>query len=438
MDKQVFLTFRFSLLIILTLLINKTVYSQYPKWMPNELKNKKFCGKLKTKGKLYGSTSYIEIPYEVLISETGVQIRMNPGDKFDRNEWGETIKVKYDYGTITEDEEEFCKRIKLSLNSNNESTDSPVFPKYEVTSIQFNLCTYNPAIPLTIDQKRRFANYKNGLPLPSDLTFCIKIPHYDSECGMARDNYVGSNVCDYIKTAKEIQEEEKERLKIENQKKGQDKFTALKIDSLLTLNSIENAALSYDQLNFPNLELKNKIQQLLEAKHEKDTIILDEKTTLTYISYHTKTKESQLLNLGEGVLEIKFNVFGNPTNAIIPNIGTAESNVNIPSIKVGSFEIKQNSKMTLNVTRRDSILISSIYNSGCSKTLYIDKYDNFYLKTKTGLPSAKIQNNAAVTVDKKTVLISKAFKKEKYINNVVVASNVYYTSLKVKILKKEK
>lgn len=436
MEKQALPIIRNSLIFILTLLLNKMVYSQYPKWMPNELKNKKFCGKLKTQGKLYGNTSYIEIPYEVLISETGVQIRMNPGDKFGRDEWGETIKVKYDFGSVTEDEDDFSKRIKLSLNSNNESTDSPVFPKYEVTSIQFNICTYNSNIPLTVDQKRRFAKYKDGLPLPSDLSFCIKIPHYDSSCGTARDNNIGSNVCDFIKTAKEIQEEEIVRLKIENQKKEQDRITITKIDSLLSLKLIENAALSYDQLNFPKPELKNKIQLLLEVLHEKDTIILDDKTTLIYINYHTKNNESRLLNLGEGVLEIKFNVLGNPTNAVIPNIGTAESNVNIPSIKVGSFEIKQNSKMTLKVAHRDSILTSTIYNSGCSKTLFIDESENFYLKTKTGLPMANISYN--YKLDDKLVRIYKEFRNEKYINGIVVETKNYNTEKFKKILKKEK
>ena len=225
-------------------------------------------------------------------------------------------------------------------------------------------------------------------------------------------------------------------LKIENQKREQDKFTALKVDSLLSLQLLEDAAFSYDQLNFTNLELKNKIQSLLEKKHENDTVFLDKETVLNYINYQINTKNTQLLKLVEGEYEIIFNTTGKATNVDIPNIGVFESNANIPSIKVGSFEIKQHSKMALKITLRDSILILSNFSSGCTKTIYVDKNEKFYLKTKTGLPTAYFSYN--YKLDESVVRIYKAFKQEKYINGVVAESMNYTSEQFKKILEKEK
>lgn len=420
---------------IILLSLPFTFHSQkeitYPKEFPKDLIGKKLCGQISTTGKMFGgSTAFLDLPVEIYISkDLGIYARYNPGEQFHENKWGETQKIDVfnlwktiprtdQYGDLIGIEYHYKVPQCDWINSSNHCISA--ISVYDFYGSQYVAAGKFLSIDVTV------SSYEDA--------------HFYSQ-------YKNISNCGELKTQLELQKEKEELLKIENQKKEkllklenqkreQDKYTALKIDSLLTQNLLEDAALSFDQLNFSNFELKNKIQTLLEKKHENDTVFLDKETVLNYINYQIKTKNTQLLKLGEGEHEIIFNTTGKATNVDIPNIGVFESNANIPSIKVGSFDIKQHSKMLLKITLRDSILISSIYNSGCDKTLYIDKHENFYLKTKTGLPTVYVAYN--ITVDKQIVKINKAYKQEKQINGVLVESKNYYTVSFVKILKKEK
>lgn len=390
----------------------------FPKEFPVNYIGKKLCGTVSTSGKMMnGYTAFLEMPIELVVSaDEGVYARYNPGEKFNRDEWGSTARImNFELLKIVEDRNQFGKITGKTYHY--------VCPKYDVNS-NYNIKSF------FIFEWYDDSNVIKG----SKINLEVYVKSYNSVTISTINPKI--SICEILKTQLEIQKEKEELLKIENQKKGQDKFTTVKIDSLLTLNSIENAALSYDQLNFPNLDLKNKIQSLLETKHKNDTILLDEKTVLNYINYQIKTKNTHLLKLSKGDYEINFNAMGRATNAVVPNIGIVESNVTIPSIKVGSFIIKQNSKALLKITQQDSILISSNYSSGCTKTIYVDKNENFYLKTKTGLPTAYFSYN--YKLDESLVRIYKEFKQEKYINGVVAESKNYNTENFNKILKKEK
>jgi hypothetical protein len=390
----------------------------FPKEFPVNFIGKKLCGTVSTSGKMMnGYTAFLEMPIELVISaDEGVYARYNPGEKFGRDEWGSTARImSFELLKIEEDRNQFGNITGRSYHY--------VCPKYDINS-NYNIKSFYV-----------FEWYDNSNSIKgSKINLEVYVKSYNSVMISSINPKI--SICEILKTQIEIQKEKEELLKIENQKKELDKLTSLKIDSLLSLKLIEDAALSYDQLNFSNLVLKNKIQSLLVKKHETDTVILDNKTIVNYINYQVKTKNTQLHNLGEGVHEIRFNTIGNPINKIIPSIGVAESNVNIPSIKVGSFNIKQNSKAVLTITEQDSILVSNNFSSGCTQTIYVDKNENFYLKTKTGLPAAYFTYN--YKLDERLVRIYKEFKQEKYINGVVTETKSYNTEKFIKILKKEK
>ena len=69
------------------------------------------------------------------------------------------------------------------------------------------------------------------------------------------------------------------------------------------------------------------------------------------------------------------------------------------------------------------------------KYLFIDKNENFYFKSKTGLPVAKISINPAI--DKKLVRINKVYKREKYANGILIDTQEFKTEKTVGILKKD-
>jgi hypothetical protein len=413
---------RFYFIILLSLPF--TLHSQkeiiYPNEFPKNLIGKKLCGQISTTGKMFGgSTAFLDLPVEIYISkDIGIYARYNPREQFHENKWGETQKIDiFNLWKTIPRTDQYGDLIGIEYH-------------YKVPQCDWINNSNHCISALSVYDFYGSQDVAAG----KFLSISVSVPSY--EAAHIYTGYKNISICGQLKTQLELQKEKEELLKIENQKKEQDKFTALKIDSLLSLNLPEDAAMCYEKLNFPSFESKNKIQSLLEIKHKNDTASLDKETVLNYINYQIKTKNTQLLKLGEGEHEIIFNTMGKATNVDLPNIGIFESNANIPSIKVGSFEIKQHSRMALKITVRDSILILNNFSSGCTKTIYVDKNENFYLKTKTGLPTAYVSYN--YKLDKRLVRIFKAFKQEKYINGVV-AESINYTSEKFKkILKKEK
>ena len=427
----------------------------YPKEFPQELIGKKLCGQISTTGKMFGgSTAFLKLPVEIFISkDLGIYASYNPGEQFHENKWGETQKIDvFNLWKTIPRTDQYGDLLGIEYH-------------YKVPQ-----CDWLNGSGHCISALYVYDFYGSQYVAAGKfLSISVSVPSY--EAAHIYTGYKDISICGQLKTKLELQKEEEERIKIEqkrqqeelqrekkeeelrkkeeeerikieNQRKDLDKVTVVKIDSLLALNLIENAALSYDKLYFSNLELKNKIQVLLEKKHENDTIIMDDKTIINYIKYHTKTNNNQLLRLAEGVHEIRFNTNGSATKALYSNInigfGVAESSVNIPTINVGSFKIRLNSKMKLNIVNRDSILVQCKYSSGCDKPLYMDNHENFFLKIKkeSTHPITYVFFDSGII--KETVRINKTFKSEKQINGVIVETKYFNTENFVDIQKKEK
>jgi hypothetical protein len=248
------------------------------------------------------------------------------------------------------------------------------------------------------------------------------------EWSTAMGTFPGECAIEIEKKQKEDAEKkriEQERIKLENQQKEADKITLGKINKLLEQNLEKEAAEEYSKLNFENTDIKSIIQKKLDAKFGGEVIQLNPYNVEDYI----KTNKSKLNSINQGTSIINFNKSGGSSNSSFP------SWPKVPKKEFGSFLVYLNSQAEINVIVKDSILVSSTFSTSNTKPLFIDKNENFYFKTKTGLPTATISNNAEI--DKKLVRINKTYKREKYANGILIDSQEYKTEKTVGIMKKD-
>jgi hypothetical protein len=255
-----------NLIFITFTLLSNLSLSQYPSWFPNEFKNKVFCGEFDTWGKMIGgTTSFITVPYEISISEDGIQIRMNPGSQFGRDEWGETIKVKFNTSSVWQSPEfSFWKRYIIDLSSSNETKDSPLHPMYDLEALTISVSNYNNQ-PLTRDQQRNFDAY----PVRSSwIEFSVNVPYYESS-GPGKGTWPKATVCGTIKTKKEITDEKLVQQKLAAEQKILaeeaaivEKSKYLEIDKLMSQGKIEDANAMLKTLSQPEFyPNKSKLEQ---------------------------------------------------------------------------------------------------------------------------------------------------------------------------------
>ena len=200
------------------------------------------------------------------------------------------------------------------------------------------------------------------------------------------------------------------------------------INSSLSTNNFTDAAVIYEKLKLENnrIQLKATIQEKLDLKYYSEIIELTSFETEEYI----KLNMLQLQNTKPGTYSIYFNKNGIDSITNFPKL----SKFNEKSFG-NNFKVNINSHMTINIELKDSILISTAYSSNCDKPLYIDNSENFYRKTKTNLPVAKISFDA--NLEKNQVLIKKKYVNYKFANGIPIVSNFFIIEELVMINKKE-
>ena len=280
--------------------------SQYPSWMPNEFKNKVFCGEFDCSGKMIGgTTSFNTVPYELIISEEGIQVSINPGAKFRRNEWGKTIKIKYKTKEIWQSKEfSFWKKYELDLSSANETNDSPLHPEYRLNRITISVSNYNNQI-LTRDQQRSF----NAYPIDKSwIEFDVSVPYYGTG-GPGKGTWANASICRSIKTQGEILKEKKEKadqiLKEKKEKADQENLIKATIEKFIKQKNVVQAQLELYRLDEnPLLAEENKglesriqvvrkknIQEILQLLQSNK---LDDAIELYHITGTEKTVDDQI------------------------------------------------------------------------------------------------------------------------------------------------
>jgi hypothetical protein len=242
----------FSILFLIPLLS----FSQYPSWFPNEFKNKIFCGEFDCSGTYLGRTNYNTVPYKLHISESGIFVEINPGDKFGRSEWGQTIKLKYNYKEVRSDNNipVYRKTYEIDLSSSNESEDSPIHPKYRLKYLNITADTYNGQ-KLSRDAERSFVRKFFGI---SHIGFSVIVPYYGSG-GPAIGTWKDAKVCGVLKTNKQIKKEEAERKQLLRAQELQ----RAKIREFINNNKISEAAEYYSNSKIKDDVIKSEIQKAL-------------------------------------------------------------------------------------------------------------------------------------------------------------------------------
>jgi hypothetical protein len=392
-----------NLFFIITLLSSVYSFGQLPVDFPDKWRNKVICGEAETKtksGSMYG-TSFLNFPFRLTVSDDGISAEYNLREKFGEDEWGRTQTVSefieqsrepvYDtYGVL------YAHVIYYKVPNVGRNSMGEVSSKHSI--FQISLQKY-------LDQS-----------MPSILTVKLFSGAYESTS--ISSNNVKFNICETLLS-------KEERIKIVNQKKEADNITLDKINELLASNVIENAANEYSKLNFQNSETKALIQQKLNEKYTSEILNLDSTAIKKYISANKKN----LISINPGKYKLSFDKTGNSSIKEFPNYS------DVPKKLFGTFEVSLKSQAEIILELKDSILVSSIYSSSWTKSLYKDKNDNFYYKTKTGLPVATISNNPSV--DKKLVRINKVYKREKYANGILIDTQEFKTEKTVGILKKD-
>ena len=388
---------------IISLLSSVYSFGQLPVDFPDKWRNKVICGEAETKtksGSMYG-TSFLNFPFRLTVSDDGISAEYNLGEKFGEDEWGRTQTVSefieqsrepvYDtYGVL------YAHVIYYKVPNVGRNSMGEVSSKHSI--FQISLQKY-------LDQS-----------MPSILTVKLFSGAYESTS--ISSNNVKFNICETLLS-------KEERIKIVNQKKEADNITLDKINELLASNVIENAANEYSKLNFHNSETKALIQQKLNEKYTSEILNLDSTAIKKYISANKK----KLISINPGKYKLSFDKTGNSSIKEFPNYS------DVPKKLFGTFEVLLKSQAEIILELKDSILVSSIYSSSWTKPLYKDKNDNFYYKTKTGLPIATIYDNSLI--DKTYVKVSKNYYRYKYANGILIDSQEFQTNKMVKILKKD-
>jgi hypothetical protein len=393
-------------------------FAQLPSEFPKNLINKVFCGNKSVCGYVYGRidcTFSTQFDYKVFISEgDGIYVEYNPEQKFGRDKLGKTDAIT---SLPLWTKEPFTHK-----DSYGDVTGKTITYKYKVYP-NYKKSHYIKAISLTVYEDG-FVFFNGEVAKGySRLYITINVPnHEDAE--LIIDS---KDECGKLKTKLEIEQEEQERIKIENEKREADKVITNRITEFIKNDKIEEAVKEYKKLNNTDDNIANVIKTKLNEFYEKEINIYA--LTNSEIEGYIQNNKINLKSVPAGIYTLTFDKKGVPDNASFPGLNT------IPQKNLDPFKVKLKSKATIRIEIKDSILNSVKYFSGSKKQLFIDKSENFYFKSRTGLPQANILYRPET--EKDAVQIVKTYKKEKYVNGIFIDSNEFKVEKTVEIIKKD-
>lgn len=203
-----------KILLLGAIALSTLTFGQYPSWFPSEFRNKIFCGEIEVSGKMpYTNTlAFTKVPYKLYIQEDGIKLEINPGEKFGRNEWGETIKVGFK--TLKIEKTSMAKHYEIDLSFNNESSDSPTYPKYNLNKLVIGTFNYD-GHKLTKIEERNLFQFRKEKSIESIknhntyIRFGVNVPYYPTTLSGNNINLLDTP-CKTIKTKVELEKEKAE------------------------------------------------------------------------------------------------------------------------------------------------------------------------------------------------------------------------------------
>ena len=418
----------FTILILVSIV--SSTFGQYPSWFPEEFKNKIFCGQFKS-----CCTGFNTVPFKLHSSEDGIFLEINPGEKFGRDEWGQTVKLKYAIEkTEISDIFPWRKTYILKVSSSNETSDSPLHPKYKLESISIIVEAYNGQ-KLTRDQERAAPRrWESG------ISFNVRVPYY----GSGGDFISIDQGCGTIKNKRQLLLEEKQRQERLAEEKRQQELLKQKRQEIIAAieSKIPNQILEASELFLKNkstlMPLNETAQKTLD-KLEKGLINHFANDTLkialkphSFEKYYIST-----LTAGSHVFRGNYNNFNDPNPSFPFTIDYLAEIRKETKVKDICCDAYRPFRIDFMVEVRDSILIeTNYYSSNTKKPVFLKDNLEFYYKASSNLTTLELEYNAAIP--KGWIEVVKTYKYEKRLNDYIESESEYKVSYRKVILKKEK
>jgi hypothetical protein len=415
----------FTILILVSIV--SSTFGQYPSWFPEEFKNKIFCGQFES-----CCTGFNTVPFKLHSSEDGIFLEINPGEKFGRDEWGQTVKLKYAIEkTEISDIFPWRKTYTLKVSSSNETSDSPIHPKYTLKRISIIVDAYNGQ-KLTRDQERAApSKWKSG------ISFEVGVPYY----GSGYDFITIDQGCGTIKNKRQLLLEEKQRQERLAEEKRQQELLKQKRQEIIAAIELKipNQILEASELFLKNkstlmplnetaLKTLDKLEKGLIDHYANDTLKIALKPH-PFEKYYIST-----LTAGSHVFSGDFNDAGKYFPFTIDYLAEMRKETKVKDI---CCDVYRPFRIDFMVEVRDSILIeTNYYSSNTKKPVFMKNNLEFYYKASSNLTTLELEYNAAIP--KGSIEVVKTYKYEKRLNDFIESESEYKVSYRKVILKKEK
>jgi hypothetical protein len=320
------------------------MFGQLPKEFPDKWRNKVICGTASTTGKMMGgSTTFLDFPFRLTISDDGIFAEYNLDEKFGRDEWGKTQTVSiFEEDTrkslIDSYNNIYGYAIYFKIPNAYRNSLGEVTGKHSITEIWLETYT---------DQSK---NNVLGVKLASGA--------YNSTT--VSSNHVTYQICESILSKEERKKLEEERKILENKKREEDKIVIEKLNKLIEQNMIIEASNEYSKLYFKNADFENKIQKGLDNIYGNETQDLEKDKINQFI---ISNKES-FNKIKSGSYLVKIN---NQGQIFFGETDYSKDFTFSPITKAinSSFSVKINGTFTLNISDSiKSISQDEINNSG--------------------------------------------------------------------------
>jgi hypothetical protein len=240
-----------------------------------------------------------------------------------------------------------------------------------------------------------------------------------------------------IEKRRREEEEEAQRIRIENERQLTEKLTIKvsdSLDALLSLSQYENAASLYS-LHVNSLKINKYRDQIylgLLQKYSQDTIALSKEICKKFI----ESKKEWFKNPND-IKALYFNttgreIFDKTVSLDLQDIPTK----NFGSVS-NSFNVPLNSKISLSVSQKDTVLTEKLYFSSTNRPVYknSDKEIFFFKPTsqKDLLVTPLIYDQG---IAKNVIQVVSTYESTKYVNSILIYKNENREFKNIYILKK--
>jgi hypothetical protein len=373
--------------LLFSLFICFSISSQIPNDIPDEMKNKVYCGSFSTTGKmLNGSTAFLDVPYKLQFSDDGFFVESNPGEKFGRDEWGSS-QVISSYNIINSYSNQYGNHFSFDVSSKETMWE---YKSHYLKSFTVHISNNGKIwFSLVVNVKHYEAGSFNvHVKDICENIFSKKRQIEEDEVTKTKvESYLNSNNLDAAITEFSkmhlVDRALKSRIDNETEKRNldEDSKRITTIESLLSSNQVDLAVEEFKTLHNSNDNLKQKLQNAINQNYEKQSLIIQTDILNKIIS----DKNNSFAKFKDGKYSIVLNKEGLVTAESKESNSKSEICSNKTYLKKNGFEYPAtySGEVSISTDKNkvnagDSIryLVSEKYKK---KDIYISRKGEFYL-----------------------------------------------------------